>query len=168
MLSVSQAKVFPSESSGLTDGIGGIFGSREDEKKKQDEEKARAVLSKWMGGKRDPAKMSQTNEQREGGDEGGSSLWGMLGSKGANDSAMTSQMSEKRVSIMNVKHPGQKVQDEPSFWDFLGFGGSDEVAPPQWKTRPRGAPEASRKGGKPVRRGDNPVLDFFNDMFKDL
>ncbi|XP_078616782.1 uncharacterized protein LOC144885036 [Branchiostoma floridae x Branchiostoma japonicum] len=115
------------------------------------------AISGLLGSKMDhnPATMSQMSEKKEGDGERGSSLWGILASK-SGDPALMSQMSEK----------GKKVQEESSFWDFLPFGKSDEPAPPQWKTR--GPPEASRKGGKPVRRGDNPVLDFINDMFKDL
>ncbi|XP_078696840.1 uncharacterized protein LOC144924971 [Branchiostoma floridae x Branchiostoma belcheri] len=159
--------------------LSSLLGSPEDEKKTADEEKARAVLSKWVRVKKDPAKMSQTSENMAKG-EGGSSLPSLLGSPA---DEKTKADEEKARSVLGIwmgakkdpakmsqtsenKAKGKKVQEEPSFWDFLGFGGSDEPPAPQWRTR--GPPEASRKGGKPVRRGDNPVLDFFNDMIKDL
>eukprot|EP00058_Branchiostoma_floridae_P004976 XP_002590464.1 hypothetical protein BRAFLDRAFT_86319 [Branchiostoma floridae] len=169
-----------------------IFGSSEQRGNKNNGDNDEGKSSIWglLGSKsgNDPAVMSQMSKKGEDG-EGKPALWGLLGSKSDNDPVLMSQMSEKggkegggkpaisgllgskmdhnpaTMSQMSEKK-GKKVQEESSFWDFLPFGKSDEPAPPQWKTR--GPPEASRKGGKPVRRGDNPVLDFINDMFKDL
>ncbi|KAI8517272.1 hypothetical protein Bbelb_058530 [Branchiostoma belcheri] len=143
--------------------LSSLLGSPEDEKKSADEEKARAVLSKWVRVKKDPAKMSQTSENMAKG-EGSSSLPGLLGSPA---DEKTKADEEKARSVLGIwmgakkdpakmsqssenKAKGKKVQEEPSFWDFLGFGGSDEPPAPsgEHEDRQRRAERAgSRLGG---------------------
>ncbi|XP_078696841.1 uncharacterized protein LOC144924972 [Branchiostoma floridae x Branchiostoma belcheri] len=120
------------ESPAWTDDIKGfIFGSREVEDIEQDDRARLASLGNVFGIKEDDDRRQSTDITP----------------------AMMSQMSEKR---------GQKAEEEPSsFWNFLGFGGSDDVEPPRTS---RGA--EGRKGAAPAtRRGDNPVKDFFIDLF---
>ncbi|XP_019637218.1 PREDICTED: serine/arginine repetitive matrix protein 2-like [Branchiostoma belcheri] len=131
---VSQDENKQKESPAWTDDIKGfIFGSREVEDIEQDDRARLASLNvgNVFGIKEDDDRRQSTDITP----------------------AMMSQMSEKR---------GQKAEEEPSsFWNFLGFGGSDDVEPPRTS---RGA--EGRKGATPAtRRGDNPVKDFFIDLF---
>ncbi|XP_066296085.1 uncharacterized protein [Branchiostoma lanceolatum] len=117
------------ETPAWTDDIKGlIFGTRQYEDVPEDDRtQADLNILKIFGKKED----SGDNEGRR---------------KSSIDPAMMSQMSEGR---------GQNVEEESSFWNFLGLGGSDDI-------EPRGG---DRRGDNPVRRGDNPVRDFFNDLF---
>ncbi|CAH1240312.1 Hypp5974 [Branchiostoma lanceolatum] len=117
------------ETPAWTDDIKGlIFGTRQYEDVPEDDRtQADLNILKIFGKKED----SGDNEGRR---------------KSSIDPAMMSQMSEAR---------GQNVEEESSFWNFLGLGRSDDMEPGG----------GDRRGDNPVRRGDNPVRDFFNDLF---
>ncbi|XP_078616784.1 uncharacterized protein LOC144885037 [Branchiostoma floridae x Branchiostoma japonicum] len=112
-----------------------IFGSREDEDAGEDD-KARADLN--------ILKVFGKKDDKERGD----------GERRISDMSpeMLSQMSERR---------GQKAEEESSFWNFLGIGGSDDRDPATTNSSRAGG----RQGDNPTRRGDNPVRDFFVDLF---
>eukprot|EP00058_Branchiostoma_floridae_P004977 XP_002590465.1 hypothetical protein BRAFLDRAFT_86318 [Branchiostoma floridae] len=112
-----------------------IFGSREDEDAGEDD-KARADLN--------ILKVFGKKDDKERGD----------GERRISDMSpeMLSQMSERR---------GQKAEEESSFWTFLGIGGSDDREPATTNS----SRAAGRQGDNPTRRGDNPVRDFFVDLF---